>query len=587
MNDRMTGTVPRIRAIITLLLLLNLAFRLGAVFQPLEHVDSIALPDDTYLCLSIARSIAEGNGPSYSGEFTNGFQPMYVYMMAPVFMLFPEDDFIPLRIALVMLALFDTLALLLLLQLVLAVTRSPLVTGIIAAAWIINPPGITTAINGMETAVASFMLLLMLTIYHRFTAEGRPLTVRRSFLLGAVFGLGVFARIDSVMLAGALTMMLIWERRSEPAAAFRMVLLMLAGATVTYGPWFLYSWMSSGDLFPVSGKAIRFMELDRAENVLIGSTWYIHTASSALSAIFRNNAAILIIISVLLFPAAALYSRTWKELGRHGSLMTVMFLTAGTLYTLHNAVILNSFAEFRTIQPLTVTTMILGAAVFLPLFKYGSDLFDSLRRHAMLFIPLSLVAAGLFVGYVYFIFGVWFFPRYLYPVNIVLLLFAAVIIDTILRNIPSVWLRRSVLVIIVLIIGGVNIGANKLYELYTPTPGASNGYMRIGLWAKEQFPEGTVIGSCQSGALGYFARQCRVVNLDGVVNKRCYEALKEKRIPEFLQTEKVEYVIGWPLNMSFLSRQSDSPLMGHLSPAKDVPEIVSWSSNWLYYKVNR
>lgn len=581
----MNGTIPRMRVIIPLLLLLNLAFRLGAALQPMEHVDSIALPDDTYLCLSISRSIAEGNGPAYSGEFTNGFQPLYVYLMAPVFLLVPDDDIIPIRAALVMLSLFDTLTLLLLLQLVLALTRSAIVPFIIAAAWIINPLSITTAINGMETSVASFMLLLMLTVYHRFTADGLPMTTRRTFVLGAVFGLSVFARIDSVMLAGALTLMLIWKYRNEPVSAFRTVLLLLAGAAVTYGPWFLYSWMNSGDLFPVSGKAIRFMELDRAENVLIGSTWYRHTVTSALTAIFRNNSAMLIIISVLIFPAAALASGAREKLRVHGRMMFWTFLIAGTFYTVHVAVILNSFATFRVIQPFSIVTILLGSLIYLPFFLHGSELGTALRRYSMLIIALFLFAAGLFIGYAFYIFGVWFFPRYLFPVNIVILFFAAILLDVLLHSLNRVKFRRLVLAFIVLVIGGVNIGANKLYALYTPTPGASNGYMKIGLWAKERFPEGTVIGSCQSGALGYFARQCTVVNLDGVVNKRCFEALKAGTIPSFLRSERIEYVLGWPLNMAFLSRRSDAPLMSGLSPARDIPDIVSWSSNWLYYEV--
>ncbi|NUN68617.1 MAG: hypothetical protein HUU02_02790 [Bacteroidetes bacterium] len=575
------------RSVITILLLLNLAFRLGAALQPIEHVDSIAFPDDTYLCLSISRSIAEGNGPSYSGEFTNGFQPLYVYLMAPAFMLFPQDDIIPIRIAVVMLSLFDTLTLLLLLSLVMAVTRAAAVPLIIAAAWIINPAGITTAINGMETSVASFMLLMMLWVYHRFTAAGDPLTDRRSLLLGLVFGLGVFARIDAVMLAGALTVMIIWRSRSVPAAALRTALLIAAGAAVTYGPWFVYSWMNSGDLFPVSGKAIRFMELDRAENVLIGSTWYRHTVTSALTAIFRNNAAVLIIISVLLFPAAALLSGMRERLRVHGPMMFPLFLVAGTLYTVHVAVVLNSFATFRVIQPFSIITIVLGSSVYIPFLLYGSELGAVLRRHAMLVVPLLLFAAGLFIGYAYYIFGVWFFPRYLFPVGIVALVVAALVLDVLVRSLHGVKFRRLLFAFIILVIGGVNIGANQLPMLYTPTPEASNGYMKIGLWAKEQFREGTVIGSCQSGALGYFARQCRVVNLDGVVNKRCFEALQAGTIPAFLRSERIDYVIGWPLNMAFLSRRSDTPLMGHLSPVKDVPDIVSWSSNWVYYQVFR
>jgi hypothetical protein len=79
------------KKILIIALLINLAFRLYIAFQPIEFIDSKFLPDDAYLSLTIAKNIAEGLGPSYSGEYTNGFQPLYVFIMVPVFSIIQND----------------------------------------------------------------------------------------------------------------------------------------------------------------------------------------------------------------------------------------------------------------------------------------------------------------------------------------------------------------------------------------------------------------------------------------------------------------------------------------------------------------
>jgi hypothetical protein len=73
------------RLLLAALLAANLAIRLAVVVRPLEFLDDLAIPDDAYLSLTLARNIARGHGPLYGLAPTNGFQPLYVFLMAPVF----------------------------------------------------------------------------------------------------------------------------------------------------------------------------------------------------------------------------------------------------------------------------------------------------------------------------------------------------------------------------------------------------------------------------------------------------------------------------------------------------------------------
>jgi len=123
------------RTVTVTALLLNLAVRLSVAVQPIEHIDSVAMPDDTYLALTIARNIAEGNGSTYAGQFTNGYQPLYVFLTVPFFWVDGGDPIFPVRAAVFMLILFDTMTMYLLLRLFSSMRLSPLTLIPVSLAW--------------------------------------------------------------------------------------------------------------------------------------------------------------------------------------------------------------------------------------------------------------------------------------------------------------------------------------------------------------------------------------------------------------------------------------------------------------------
>jgi hypothetical protein len=73
----------------------------------------------------------------------------------------------------------------------------------------------------------------------------------------------------------------------------------------------------------------------------------------------------------------------------------------------------------------------------------------------------------------------------------------------------------------------------------------------------ENVPEGDRIGVFQSGAIAYFCKH-QVINLDGVVNEGAYRALKENRLPRYLEENNIAYVAdySWILDRLFLNRMT-------------------------------
>ena len=65
------------------------------------------LYDDSFYAFQIARNIAQGLGPTFDGvTLTNGFQPLYVFLLVPLFWLAGGDPVLPIHAGLTLLALF-------------------------------------------------------------------------------------------------------------------------------------------------------------------------------------------------------------------------------------------------------------------------------------------------------------------------------------------------------------------------------------------------------------------------------------------------------------------------------------------------
>jgi hypothetical protein len=572
------------RSITASALLLNLAVRLFVAMQPIEHIDSVAMPDDTYLALTIARNIAEGNGSTYTGEFTNGYQPLYVFLTVPFFWIAGGEPLFPVKAAVLLLTIFDTMTLFLLLRLISTISVSSLTPVLIASAWIFNPMTIKVSVNGMETAVAAFFIAAILLRYHRYiTKEGvsSPLQI---FLLGALFGAGILARIDTVILVAAMSGMIVWKIRDDLRMTAQTSVFIAAGIALTYAPWFVYSWINSGDLFPVSGKAIRFMELQRSEGFASHTEWLLHTMNAGMITLFQNNRVLIIFISVIFLPVLFRSSPITIWIGNYGKKFVFLFMAALSLFGFQIMQSVKVWTFHGVIDPGGAAVIAAGVVAVTVTVLRGS-LFH-LHGHRMLVLPLFVFGVTLFFSYTLYIFGEWFFDRYLHPLSIAVLIVAALLFDRTLLAVRSKRLQALIVSVTALCIAGMNIAHPDFQKLFRPQE-KPNGYMQIGLWAERTFPPGTVIGACQSGALGYFAKDLTVVNLDGVVNKKCYEALVRRKSAEYILSSGIEYVVGWHLNYRFLEKLSDRPLDEVLIDGTVIDGITSWSSGWMVHRVHR
>jgi hypothetical protein len=189
------------------------------------------------------------------------------------------------------------------------------------------------------------------------------------------------------------------------------------------------------------------------------------------------------------------------------------------------------------------------------------------------------------VAYVGFVFGPWHFARYLFPLCVALMLCFALAADALATRAAEARGRapRAIAAALVALLAAALMLQPPFAKLYRPRP-PMWGYLGIGEWSARHFVPGTVIGASQSGALGYFADSLVVVNLDGVVNRDAYEAMRRGRLIEYVNASRIQYLV-WQDDIEFIARESRDAARAGVTPLMQVPGIQTLGSPWTIYRV--
>ncbi len=528
MPDRINSTKLK-PYIVALLLFLNIISKLLFLFQPFERIDSTAIPDDTYISLDLAKNIASGNGPMNSTGFTNGFQPLYVFLCVPVYLLSGDDKIKAVYAALVMLLFFDCLCLLMLLKLIsLFISNNPAKI-IPAVFWITSSYVLLTSMNGLETIISFFFIVSTFYSFFKYRKIPSGNSGHKQLIITAVFcGLAVLSRTDNGILAAVILVYIISggiiNKKVNPET-IKSAMMFSGIVLIIILPWLLYSYIYTGQVWQTSGEAVRYQNWSLENYFGLFSSGQAEMILYGLRIIFIKN------ISLILL-----------------SLICVTII----------------------------------------LFKSKNTDVQSLKNKFLRIFPLILFCALLFCSYVFYIYGMWFFKRYFFPLVSMFILILAILIDTVLNSFNNSRLRNTFIFLVTLILLTINFTRYDYMQLYLPdyhNPDNA-GYHAIGEWVSENFKEGTVIGAMQSGAITYFADNMKVVNLDGVVNKDALTAIKNKDLIEYVRSMKIEYIIGWEINNEYLIRESENFSRNNLTEIADVKDFETWDRKWFVYKVN-
>ncbi|MFT5455192.1 MAG: hypothetical protein ACI9K2_001671 [Myxococcota bacterium] len=482
-------------------LALGLALRCAIASRDLDTVDRLFVPDDTYYVLAIARSMADGLGPTANGEtLTNGFQPLIAFFLVPVLALL-DGTTAPLRALLYGLSAVDV-AVAAVLGLLARRLAGP-VAGLAATAlWCASPVAIDIALGGLETPLALLCLVGLTELWCR--ARAAP-SARNWTAVGLVAGLALLARVDTVFLVGMLGAV-------ELAGRNRWLPLVIGASVVVVAPWWGYSILTFGTPIPDSGQAARAIALAYQRDLL--------TVPGTLS--WASMTLVGPPFAELEFPRRFVYVLApW---------LGPVLVGGGLL------------AAGGTARQIARTAAPADRAPLIALVAHGA----LIVMFYALYVPV-----------------LWFFRRYLSPAMLVEVLVIAVLVSRAAQGSRplSAVLALCGLVGAGLSLSRLWIDPplGPTSGLNGPT-----GYAAPTAELLAELPDGAVVAGLQSGALSWLAPPgVTVHNLDGVVDAEASDAFVAGELDRILVDRGVTHFLDWDLQHRMLVERSVRPVTLH------------------------
>ncbi len=180
-----------------------LAAHLVIITRPPEVFMNWYLTDDAFYYFQIARNVVQGKGFSFDGiGLSNGFHPLWLFLILPVFALSVSEIFLPLKIIILISAMLTYCAgLILYLILRNDLGIRPALLGFLI--WILYwPIQRIVTMGGLETGINALMILLFIWTLQKMDPEKHY----QLAFLGVLGAFVVFGRLDNiflVLLAGA------------------------------------------------------------------------------------------------------------------------------------------------------------------------------------------------------------------------------------------------------------------------------------------------------------------------------------------------------------------------------------------------
>lgn len=463
-------------------LAVGLVVRLAIAMLPLDFLLAHIVPDDAFYYLTIARNVV------HTGVFTfdrlaptNGFHPLWQFLLLPISALdlTPEGAF---RVMMLLQVMIEGAIIIGLYRLIGRLGGSPRAATAGALLYAVSPLVLTQAggMNGMETALATLMLVLFLLACARVVLapdESFPL-----FTLAAPSALLVVTRLDMAIPAAALYAGLLWACRNNASRLGRTLLAGLAPLALL-ALTFVINESTFGHPLPVSARSIAWM----ARDYLGTDAWGI------------NDWAFRIVANLSWTPR---YVPFGLIAIRSTIIVTAALLIAGIVLAVCYR------PDFRSTAWKSGTPLLLGA----------------LALAWVVYIVAQTLRMPLMRSWYH---GLWIVPA----VVAVARLFHAVSGSNEMGSRRSlVWTSYG--------LAWMLLGTfNALHH-----DGRDSTKLHMAKAAVAQLSAGSVIGSWNSGTIAFFAPSLRVINLDGVVNNVAWKYIEQRRLADYVRGAGIEYL---------------------------------------------
>ena len=232
----------------------GLLVRLVLAFVNLPTLIILNVPDDAFYYFKIAQNIAAGHGSTFDGLHpTNGYHPLWMGLLIPLFRALPGRLEMLVHLVLALQAFLDvgTAACIYLLARTIFSLRRWAVLA--SALYLFNPNTVFYQINGMETALSTLLMVIVLYLYLRFDGP-EFVTWTHRMLFAAACGLMLLARTDTIFLCGVLFLLCAvreWIAHRQLRKTFAMGVVV----TLLVAPWLIWNYLRFHQIVQVSGLA--------------------------------------------------------------------------------------------------------------------------------------------------------------------------------------------------------------------------------------------------------------------------------------------------------------------------------------------
>jgi hypothetical protein len=459
-------------------------------WQPLERLEFYPLLysngpllDDSYIFFSMSQDLADWfSGFSSSPPLSSGFQPLVALLFLPLFELFWNQKETAIHLALSLNALVGFCGNILFYKLLRRVFNLSIATFLVSV-WIWSPYVMNQTINGMETTLSSFFIFLILNHYFRFNHTVSPHS-RPWIVLGVLLGIGFWARVDLGLLGIAIVLDQLWlaviNRQIPFTVCIKNICLCAIVALCLASPWIVFTILSTGNMLPVSGRAVN----------LITTTFFdfYHSDSS--------------------------------------SFLSLMFTYLKKEFLLYQPL---SALSKNALWPVIIIVMGLIGLIIIPRNQKLREFY----RPIFIFQTIMIIAYTGFIG------GFWHLNRYFYPVYTFILPIHGATLHWLGSKLKEKSRLTGIVLLILFIPFGLSYSRQYFSEWNKMRPPR---YLSIARFAQEIIPPKAKVGAFQSGCVSYWLDNT-VVNLDGVINEAAYVHLKDKTMDVYLKNQEIDYLV--------------------------------------------
>jgi hypothetical protein len=480
--------------------------------------------DDAFYYFKTAQNIVEGQGITFDGiARTNGFHPLWLIILMPIFTLAKVDLTLPLRLVIVWqvaLGLGSTLILYRICQ----NFCSRWMAFLVALTWAFTPTVYKVIFKGgTEAGLNAFFITLLWWMAHRVAEEltAGNLSYRRIATLGGIAALTLLSRLDNVFLVfilGGWLILRFWRPLdSKPVSLavtlkwwLKMGIAYFTPLVTTLGLYMLTNQLYFGSAMPVSGKVKRFW----------GALKYtVYGRPPKNFSKFLDE-----------FFSASDSVGPWSLVMAPLQRFTAWFADFG--------------AGLNSLWGSFLLALLIGLLVFMLIrkHKFVAATFWRWNLFPLLVACLTQIVYYKALGHIAQKSWYW-----IAEMLFVVLLFGIIleVFARELRELPKGIQLEAVTVLIfiaVLTLPYVRFS----YRVFSYSPqGEGQFYLQRAQFLEENTEPGALIGMTGSGSSGYFVRDRTIVNLDGLINSMEYFIhLQKGSAGDYLESIGLEYMFG-------------------------------------------